>query len=199
MQVIRNYWRVEKSSEDGIYDIIASTKDIDRMGEIVEPRGLVNLEAYLRKNPVILLNHLWTVPPIGKAVDGAISDDDVRLRITFAPTPLGQEIKSLYDGGFMSAFSIGFKPLEIGTKVIDNVDHRVYSKWELMETSAVDVPANEGATIVRSALDAGLALPALVAALRLDATSAPHGGTRDEQRSWALRIADKWSARGDKR
>ena len=193
--VRREFWKLEgksKGKDGDVYNIVASTNDIDRMGEIVEPRGLANLDRYRRNKPVILLNHLWTVPPVGKAIDGDITDRDVRLAITFAPTALGQEVKTLYDGGFMSAFSIGFQPLELGMRSIDGIEHRVYTKWDLMETSCVDVPANESALIVRSARAKGIDLPALTAALLPTATSAPHGGKRDERRSWALSLADRW-------
>ena len=146
--------RIKRDAERKIYSIVASTNDVDRDSEIVDPRGCNNLPVYLSKNPVILWGHDYQKPPIAKAVDGRQFDDRIELDIEFAETPFAQEVKYLYDEGFMNSFSIGFIPKD--WKRIN--DDFVWTDWELLETSAVPVPANSAANIIRSVKSKGVAL-----------------------------------------
>lgn len=152
--------RVEK--QDGVYTIHATTNDIDRDGDIVVPTGVQNLDAYLSNNPVILFAHDYRLPAVGKAVAGRVSDDSLDLDIEFADTEMGRELKYLYDNGFMSSFSIGFIPKN--HKVVDNVFY--WTEWELLEVSAVPVPANAAANILRTAKSEGVDLPMLKSLFR---------------------------------
>lgn len=158
----------EKQPSDGPLRIVATTNDIDRDGEIVEPGGVRNFRQYLEGNPVVLPHHNWSANPVGKAVAGRQLDDRIELDIEWAPTTEGQELKALYDGGYMRSFSIGFIPKKI--KIIDEVLH--YTEWDLLEVSAVAIPANEFATVVASAEQNGLALPAMKSLFREDAAGA---------------------------
>ena len=137
------------------YRIIASTDSVDRDDEIILPSAFKNLKTFLETNPVILWAHNYSVPPIGKAVNGKISDNMLTLDIEFAETEFGREVKYLYDNGFMSSFSVGFIP-----KAWDrDPDGRlVFTEVELLETSAVPVPANAQANIMRTAKSAGVDL-----------------------------------------
>lgn len=125
---------------------------VDRMGETVVSAGM-NAEAYLR-NPVVLWAHdRHSLPPIGKS-EGLQVEAGVGVRAVtrFAATPFAAEVKNLYDGGFLNAFSIGF----IETEAINNV----FTKWDLLEYSAVAVPANPDALV--KAVDAGSDAAALL-------------------------------------
>ncbi len=137
------------------YRIVASTDSVDRDDEIILPSAFKNLKSFLANNPVILWAHNYSVPPIGKAVNGKISDNMLTLDIEFAETEFGKEVKYLYDNGFMSSFSVGFIP-----KAWDrDPDGRlVFTEVELLETSAVPVPANAQANIMRTAKSAGVDL-----------------------------------------
>lgn len=140
------------------YTIIASTNELDRDNEIVDPGAFKeSLTPYLEKNPVILWAHDYRKPPIAKATGGAISESDLRLDIEWAPTPEAKEIKSLYDGGFLNAFSIGFLPTKDGVQQSPE-GISIFTKAELLEVSAVPIPANRGATIIRNALKNGVEL-----------------------------------------
>lgn len=163
-----------KALDDGRYRIVATTNDVDRDGDIVVPRGVSNWDEYMR-NPVILPQHRWSDNPIGKAVGGEIFDDRIELDIEFAPTPLGQEFKELYDGGFMTSFSIGFIPLEHDTKG----DVWLWTKWQLLEVSAVSIPANPFAQIIQNAESAGVELAA-IKSLYQDATAGRQPRKRQE-------------------
>ena len=142
--------------QDGTYQIWASTKDEDRDGEIILPSAFKNLEAYLKTNPVILFGHQHYQPPVGKAVAGRIKDKGLVLDIVFAETEFGKEIKYLYDEGFMNSFSVGFIPKAWD---VDGENRRVFTDVELLEVSAVPVPANAAATMMRSAKSKGIDLP----------------------------------------
>lgn len=125
-----------------------STSAKDRMDESVSHDG-VNLKDY-QKNPIVLWAHDYSQPPIAKALwvkkdnaaQGLIS------KMQFAPTEMGKEIFGLYKGGYMKAFSIGFIPKQ----VVRNYQQEGYdktkdpyitiSKWDMLEYSAVPVPAN---------------------------------------------------------
>jgi HK97 family phage prohead protease len=137
------------------YRIVASTDIVDRDDEIMLPSSFKNLKNYLATNPVILWAHNYSVPPIAKATDGKITDDQLSLDIEFAETEFGKEVKYLYDNGFMSSFSVGFIP-----KAWDrDPDGRlVFTEVELLEVSAVPVPSNAQANIMRTAKSAGVDL-----------------------------------------
>ena len=138
-----------KSKEDDKYTIIASTNDVDRDGERILPNAFTNLHSYLRDNPVILGFHNYNNFPIGKAVDGRITDQSLDLDIVFADTGQGKEAKYLYDNGFMSSFSVGFIP----KKWDNDKQGRIYTEVELLEVSAVPVPANAHAIMRRAKND----------------------------------------------
>lgn len=140
---------VKKDAAANLYSIQATTDDLDRQGERVIPSGVTNLDHFLKYGS-ILADHDWSVRSIvGKPISAKVSEKVLVIDIQFADTPLGQEIKYLYDEGFASSFSIGFIPESDKTDVLDGV--RTYKAWELLEVSAVPVPANASATILRDA------------------------------------------------
>ncbi len=125
-----------------------STGCVDRMGESLDPKG-VNLKDY-QKNPVVLWAHDYSTPPIGKAVwvkkDNATGG--IISKVQFADTDFAKEIFKLYQGGFMKAFSVGFLPKEIYRNYQQENYNKTkdpyitFTKWDLLEYSAVPVPAN---------------------------------------------------------
>jgi HK97 family phage prohead protease len=140
---------VKKDAKENRYTIQATTDDLDRQGERVLPSGVTNLEHFLKYGS-ILADHNWSVRAIiGKPLSAKASEKVLLIDIAFADTPLGQEIKYLFDEGFASSFSIGFMPDMDKIDVIDGV--RTFKSWELLEVSAVPVPANASATILRDA------------------------------------------------
>lgn len=117
-----------------------STAARDRYDEVLDPKG-VDITNY-NKNPVVLWAHKYDIPPIGKALWTKRNDIGVLSKVQFAKTPFATEIFNLYKDGFMKAFSVGFIP--ISTEDGDGVKtpKRTYKKWEMLEFSAVPVPAN---------------------------------------------------------
>jgi len=123
-----------------------STNATDRMDEVLEPKG-ADLKNF-RKNPVVLFGHDYNSPPIGRAQ--WIKRDAVGLlsKVEFANTEFAKEIFNLYKDGFMKAFSVGFIPQEWEDGDGKKKASRTYTKWELLEYSAVPVPANPEALML---------------------------------------------------
>lgn len=121
-----------------------STGATDRMNESLDPAG-ADMKNF-KKNPVVLFAHNYSEPPIGKALWIKKDGKGLLSKVQFAKTAFAEEIFGLYKDGFMNSFSVGFQP----TEWEDNNDKsgkskkpdRVYTKWELLEYSAVPVPAN---------------------------------------------------------
>lgn len=138
--------------KDGERAVIShiSSGAVDRDKEILVSKG-VNLSNY-RKNPVVLWAHDSRQPPIGKNQWVRKTDTEVIAKTIFAETPRGDEIYELYKGGYLKAFSVGFIPDFETSKEPDENDikrhpewagaRRVFTRWELLEYSAVPVPAN---------------------------------------------------------
>lgn len=140
-----------KASEDGSRSLIVkiSTINPDRSKDIVRPSGAV-LDNYL-KNPVVAAFHNYYQPAIGIASDITISEDGITAKVTF-PKPgvyeLADTLYELYKEGIQRGWSIGFIPMEWTEKAEGGYD---FTKWELLEFSAVVVPDNpEALTIMRS-------------------------------------------------
>lgn len=128
---------------DGIYRFIGSTAAVDRVGEVVEQNW--DLENY-KRNPVILYGHDQSGLPIGKAVNVAVENGALTFDVKFVPAeiyPFAGTVEAMYRDGFLNAVSVGFIPTD--------VDGNTIKKAELLELSAVPVPANHEALMQRGA------------------------------------------------
>jgi len=125
-----------------------STDTIDRYNEILNPKGMKD-DNY-SKNPVVLYSHnlgFFSTPEpsksiIGKSLYRAIEEHGVLAKTKFADTLLANDVMMFNKEGFMNTWSVGWMPLcEPVTK--DNA--QLYNAWELLEYSAVIIPANPDA------------------------------------------------------
>jgi HK97 family phage prohead protease len=106
-----------------------------------------------KKNPVVLLNHDYYDFPIGKAVGKMVwaEDDTLKFKIQFASedeNPKAGIAYKLFKGGYMNAFSLGFIPNFEKTEYLEDNKkgaRRIFHEAELLEISAVSVPANQEA------------------------------------------------------
>lgn len=120
---------------------IFSSQKEDRHGDIVMQDGW-DLKNF-KKNPVIINSHNYddATEVIGKAVPSTLKVENGELTgtIVFAvnENPKAKTIFDLYAGGFLHAFSVGFIP-----KKFKEGDFFVIEESELLELSAVSVPAN---------------------------------------------------------
>jgi len=148
--MLKKYLRgyVEKINEsEGILDVaIATDSSVDRDGESIDSDGW-DFKSF-KKNPVLLWAHNYREAPIGKVLDLRKDGDKILFRPQFAIniSERAKEAFKFYKEGFLNAFSVGFIPKEKeGEKIL---------KAELLEISAVPVPANPNALVsARSAKD----------------------------------------------
>lgn len=146
---------VKKIDEDKrTIDVVASTSDKDRDGDIIQPNAFKKSLRSFKDNPVILACHQHRLssgssPVIGSAIPETIeiTDKDFRFTMRFAETDLGKEYWTLYRDKHMRAFSVGFIPQK--SEIIrDDAGKYLYTEYtqvELLEVSAVPVPSNRRA------------------------------------------------------
>lgn len=133
-----------------------STPSIDRENDVIALDGW-ELENY-RRNPVVLWGHEQHCLPIGRAIALDIEDGALKASVEFVPaeTPhigdKAEAVLQLCKLGFLSATSVGFRPLEF----VIAADRDEGDGWfppmnfmrqELLEFSIVTVPANAEALI----------------------------------------------------
>jgi phage head maturation protease len=144
-------------------EFVASTADVDRYDDIVEQ--VWRLDAY-RANPVILAYHDPT-RVVGRAVEVGVAEAEgvagPHLRIVVewdsgAHNEEGTRIAEQYRRGVLSAGSVGFRAASMVPRAsLPKDDPRygergyVLSGNELLEFSAVAIPANPQATVRRDA------------------------------------------------
>ena len=119
-----------------------SKPERDRDGELIKSSAW-NLDNF-RKNPVILLSHNYSTPPVAKALWTKVSNDGLLFKAQFANTKTGQELFELYKDGFMNSFSVGFIPNDYEEPDDEQKSkgiNRVYTDVELLEISCVSVPS----------------------------------------------------------
>lgn len=132
---------VKSIGEDTLWATM-STDDLDRHGEKVVQSW--NIDNFMN-NPVVLNSHQYgdTTEAIGRIEALVQRDNSLEGKIKFAinENPKAKIIFDLYKGGFLSAFSVGFIPGE--------------KENELLELSAVTIPANAMALAKAKGFDIG--------------------------------------------
>lgn len=120
---------------------IGSTPCVDRQGDVVKQDGwdLTNF----KNNPVIPWAHDYYQPPVARATEIGVTDGVLQFVCQFPPAGLyefADTIWNLYRNQFMFAFSVGFIPEEPEDGY--SWEGNEFAKCELLEISAVVVPAN---------------------------------------------------------
>lgn len=163
-------------------DFVCSTGTVDRYGEIVEPMAFAeSLDAFML-NPVFPAGHAYEFndgrsPTVGHWKSMKATKQGLIGKAWFKPRGLGEECWLDYLDGNLTSVSVGFltrawemRELKIGgeTRRV-----RVFTKVDLLEVSAVLIPANPQARIRSglAALDHSPTLQRLEALLaRLEST-----------------------------
>ena len=131
-------------------DFVISTERSDRMGDVITVAGW-DLKEY-KKNPVVLFGHASRVPPIGKAFNVRKEEGVLKATAEFMSediSPFAYSIFRMYQEGFLKAVSVGFIPHK-WERMTDDEDNFVgykFLKQELLEFSAVPIPANPDALL----------------------------------------------------
>lgn len=173
-----------KAEQEGQFEVIASTGEMDRMGDRINPEGWELRD--FKKNPVMLWAHDNFMPPVARAKKVWVEDKRLKVKGEFAPTPFAQELKILVEQGFLNAVSVGFVPLMEDEKGQIDIEGKMYrhaeeeelksfeekrlkgegmrfEKQELLEVSWVAVPALASALV--TARKGGFELPLLTKSL----------------------------------
>ena len=184
---------------------VASTPSVDRPNDIVAADWL--LENY-KLNPVVMWAHQYHLPPVGRAVSvqqlGNVLALDVQWDMEgpqVAPGVSGRELARLYREGWLNANSVGFIPHKQvhRSRLPDDDPRKAADGWllsgnELLEDSAVPIPANRDALAVRSIprlaseaeiLEAIDRDPALLAAVRQHLGAPQQPELTEIERWWA--------------
>lgn len=135
-----------------------STGAVDRAQDVIDQSGW-DLSGY-RKNPVVLLQHNAWDFPIGKCVDIGLEGGDLRATVEFVPADMPSGLGELAETtlrlckeGFMSATSVGFRPIDwdVTADPARGADDWLpgfdFRKQDLTEFSIVTVPCNSEAVI----------------------------------------------------
>jgi hypothetical protein len=142
-------------------DVVAtytmSTDVVDRPGDRIDQTGWDLSE--FRSNPVMLFGHDANSPPVGKALGAAVVAGALRGTFKFTPESVyafGATVGRLVKGGFLSAGSVGFMPVDVRVAEDrinpDDAWSRLqppldFVKSKLLEFSAVPIPANPEALV----------------------------------------------------
>jgi hypothetical protein len=135
---------------NGTFDVIISTEDTDRSGEIVKQSGW-ELANY-KNNPIVLWGHDYYSLPIGVCTETYLTEKDgvpalgaKGVFLSADINPFAQQVRKLYEFGLSKGAgvgcttSVGFIPKEF-----DENARNTITKAELLEFSFVPVPANQG-------------------------------------------------------
>ena len=151
----------EVEGEKRVLVFTGSDETLDRMDEIIRAEGW-QLKNY-KKNPVFQWVHNYSLPPLGKSRRTWIDREEKKLKFEIefagpdieypANMPSPETVYQLYKGGFLRAVSVGFIPIEHEEGEGSDEDYgkpskkprRIYTKQDLLELSAVPVPANPNA------------------------------------------------------
>ena len=152
---VRKQFIAEVKSEDDAarkLSFTISTESIDRDGDKIALDGW-RLENY-KKNPVVLWAHDYRRPPVGKSTEIWTENGKLKSVTEFVPSDnpatgkFAEGIYQLYKQGFMSATSVGFRPIKWAwTEDTDRKFGIDFEETELLEYSVVPVPANAEALI----------------------------------------------------
>jgi HK97 family phage major capsid protein/HK97 family phage prohead protease len=135
-------------SERRIITGIATTPEPDRMGDIVEPKGVKYT------NPLPLLLHHDKTQPVGRVTFKTPTSKGVEFEasLPFIDTPgiVRDRVNEAWDSvkaGLIAGVSVGFRVLDDAVEQLKDGGLR-FLKTEVMELSLVTIPANAGATIL---------------------------------------------------
>ena len=116
----------------------ASIESEDRAGDVIRAEGW-ELDNY-RLNPVILWAHRHDLLPVGKSVDVWVENGALMATVEFAPTEFAQQVRRMFEEGFLRGVSVGFRALKTSPRSGNGRRGTVFERQELLEISAAPVP-----------------------------------------------------------
>ena len=138
---------IPTDGEGDCIDMRASDASLDRYEEIIVAEGW-DLKNYL-PNPVIQNSHQYgnIIHTIGKARRTEVKDGALVQRWQFCSdiNPFAKMAYGMYRGGYLNASSVGFIPKRWEYGAQGAGYYRKFLEQELLEVSAVGIPANANA------------------------------------------------------
>jgi len=149
--------------DNGDLTFVASTDRVDRMGDIIAQRW--DLKSFRETGGPFLYGHRHSDLPIGRVLKVWTEKADpaeeatrrTMIMVRFAPAelhPFADQVRKFYEAGYLKSVSVGFRPKKIKQLTPDEKvnlgmpAHGLYfEESELLEVSAVPVPANPDAVI----------------------------------------------------
>ena len=153
----RDYLNIGVEKIDGKMVAIATDQTLDRHGEKLSIK-LWDLKNY-KKNPVLQAGHDYKPEStIGLAKNIQIDGKRMLFEPVFHEiTALARNIKDMFEEGILKTFSVGFirklKRDKEGNALTDKAGDYIIDKLELLEISAVAVPANPSAAVIQRGID----------------------------------------------
>jgi hypothetical protein len=149
-----------------------STEDPDRVGDVVCAKGMN--DGQFRLNPIVTLNHSYTMPPVGRSLWRKVVKDGplrgVKAKTLYPPRPAGWlEAKdwpadvafALVQADLLRGKSIGFLPVKVHVPDAQEKNQRlgdeavgghgeinlIIDEWILLEYACVVLPAQQNAVV----------------------------------------------------
>ncbi len=139
------------NEEERSFEGIATTPQVDRTEDIVEPMGA----EFTLPLPMLWQHGKGSIPdPIGQITEARVTSSGIRIKGQMLkpgadyPQQLRDDLNKawvLVRDKVVRGLSIGFKPLE--SEPIKGSYGMRFTKWSWLELSPVAIPANAGATI----------------------------------------------------
>ena len=146
---------IAEKTSDNVLRFVCSTSDTDFVGDRIYMKG-INFDRFL-KNPVFIYNHRKDNLPLGKFLKLEVLNDKLIGEIEFWINPNDtsewsehdKNVKSIYEMytlGFMNSVSISTFDKEYVSNSYGGTD---ILECDLIEISAVVIPMNENANIIK--------------------------------------------------
>ena len=133
---------VETDSPNGAFEVVLSAATLDRDGEIIDSRAFEPLPAHVPFD----IDHGMTVQTtVGSGEPYYAEDGSLRVKGTFASTPLAQEVRTLVAEGHIRTTSVTFMAAK-RVKDSKGVDH--VEQAELLNGTFTPVPSNREAVVL---------------------------------------------------
>jgi phage head maturation protease len=133
---------VETDSPNGAFEVVLSAATLDRDGEVIDSRAFEPLPEHVPFD----IDHGMTVQTtVGSGQPYYAEDGSLRVKGTFASTPLAQEVRTLVAEGHIRTTSVTFMAAE-RVKDEKSIDHVV--RAELLNGTFTPVPSNREAVVL---------------------------------------------------
>lgn len=135
---------VETESPNGAFEVVLSNSALDRDGEVIDARAFDPLPDHIAFD----IDHGMTVTTtVGSGTPYYAEDGSLRVKGTYASTPLAQEVRTLVSEGHIRTTSVTFMAAE-RTKDEKGVPH--VTSAELLNGTFTPIPSNREAVVLSS-------------------------------------------------